>query len=87
MQFERDSGSMRVVNPGSVGMPYGVSDACWALLGPDVEMPRTIYDHAEAADRIRLSTWPEADTFARDHVLSVPSIAQAMSFFRSRGGR
>ena len=41
MQFQRPSGSMPVVNPGSVRMPYGVSDACWALLGPGVS--HTVY--------------------------------------------
>jgi putative phosphoesterase len=46
MQFDRTlSNGLRVVNPGSVGMPYeGAPGAYWALLGPDVELRRTEYD-------------------------------------------
>jgi putative phosphoesterase len=36
---------LRIVNPGSVGMPYeGRRGGFWALLGPDVEMRHTEYD-------------------------------------------
>jgi predicted phosphodiesterase len=46
MQFDRTLPSgLRVVNAGSVGMPYErVAAAYWALLGPDVELRRTAYD-------------------------------------------
>ena len=46
MQYDRVlSSGLRVVNPGSVGMPYeGRPGAFWALLGPDVEFRRTEYD-------------------------------------------
>jgi hypothetical protein len=33
-----------------------------------------------------MSSWPEAAGFARDNVLSVPSVDQAMDFFRKHGG-
>jgi putative phosphoesterase len=50
VQFDRRvPGAPRLVNAGSVGMPYeGDSDARWALLGPGVELRRTRYD-AETA--------------------------------------
>jgi predicted phosphodiesterase len=50
VQYDRRIGHVRLVNAGSVGMPYeGVSDARWALLGPSgVELLATPYD-AEAA--------------------------------------
>jgi putative phosphoesterase len=54
MQYDRrlDEG-LRIVNPGSVGMPYeGRRGAYWALLGPDVELRRTEYDVEAAADAI-----------------------------------
>jgi predicted phosphodiesterase len=35
MQFDRSVGSIRVVNAGSVGMPWGDPGADWLLLGPD----------------------------------------------------
>jgi predicted phosphodiesterase len=46
-QFDRRVGDHRVVNAGSVGMPYeGEAAAFWLLLGPDVELRRTDYDIA-----------------------------------------
>ena len=50
VQFDRRLPSgKRVVNPGSVGLPYEHAvGAFWALLGPDVEMRCTWYD-AESA--------------------------------------
>jgi predicted phosphodiesterase len=53
-QFDRQLGPWRVVNAGSVGLPYeGRAGAYWLLLGPDVEQRRTDYDvdHAIAAMR------------------------------------
>jgi putative phosphoesterase len=86
MQFDRTVGSVRIVNPGSVGMAYGEPGAHWALLGPRVEFRRTNYNREAAAVRIRESSWPGAEDFARDNVLSVPSIDEAMEFFRKNGG-
>lgn len=34
MQFDRMIGATRVVNAGSVGMPFGEPGAYWLLLGP-----------------------------------------------------
>jgi putative phosphoesterase len=46
-QFDLRAGDHRVLNAGSVGMPYeGVAAAFWLLLGPDVEPRRTDYDVA-----------------------------------------
>lgn len=86
MQFDRMVGRLRVVNPGSVGMPYGEPGAYWALLGPGVEFRRTAYDLEAAAARMRLGGSPSADEFARDNVMSVPSVEDALAFFRAHGG-
>jgi putative phosphoesterase len=49
VQFDRRVAGRRLVNAGSVGMPYeGRTAAFWALLGPDVELRSTDYD-VEAA--------------------------------------
>jgi predicted phosphodiesterase len=46
-QFDLRAGEHRVLNAGSVGMPYeGEAAAFWLLLGPGVEMRRTGYDVA-----------------------------------------
>ena len=86
MQFDRRLDRVRIVNPGSVGMPYGEPGAFWALFGPDIDFRRTDYDRESAAARIRESSWPGAAVFAHDNVLSVPSAAEAMDFFRKAGG-
>jgi len=73
-------GRTRVVNAGSVGMPFGDSGAFWALLGPDVELRRTIYDLARAAELIRGTTYPEAEEAARS-ILQPPSEAEMLETF------
>jgi predicted phosphodiesterase len=82
MQFDRAVDRLRLVNPGSVGMPYGEPGAYWAMLGPDVEMRRTDYDREQAAARMGAKGSADAVQFARDNVLKVPSIEQAMAFMR-----
>jgi putative phosphoesterase len=64
LQFDRRVDAFRSVNPGSVGMAYGSAPgfACWALLGPDVELMRTPFDVDETARRYRASGDPLAET-------------------------
>jgi predicted phosphodiesterase len=81
MQFDRLAAGHRVVNSGSVGMPYGSPGACWALLGPGVELRQTRYDPAGAADRIRASGYPEADQWAAEYVLRHYSDGEALAAF------
>ena len=89
VQYDRRAGDFRIVNPGSVGMPYEDAGpgAYWALLGPDVELRRTTYDLQAAAERIRIGGWEQAADFAREHVLSVPSGTQATDYFEGVAGR
>jgi len=86
MAFDRRHGPVRLVNPGSVGMPYGETGAHWALLGPDVAFRREDYDLEAAAALIGRSMWPEAAGFARENVLKVPSVEEAMEFLAAHGG-
>ncbi len=53
MQFDRMVGNVRVLNAGSVGMPFGQTGAHWLLIESDVNFQRTRYDLAEASNRIR----------------------------------
>jgi predicted phosphodiesterase len=73
MQFDRTVGTARIVNAGSVGMPYGEPGAYWLLLGPDVQLRRTPYDLAGAGERIRATDYPQAWAFAAHNVLQPPS--------------
>jgi hypothetical protein len=86
MGFDRMVGNVRLINPGSVGMPYGDPGAHWALLGADVSLRCTVYDVQAAAERISKSAWPGAEEFARGNVLSVPSAEDAFEFFAAHGG-
>jgi|SRR3954469_6015783 len=81
MQFDRTIGTMRVVNAGSVGMPFGEPGADWLLLGPGVEPRRTRYDLEAAAAHIRATDYPEAQDFAARSVLHPPSEAEMLDAF------
>lgn len=82
MQFDRPIGNIRVVNAGSVGMPFGKPGAYWLLLGPDVLLRHTRYDLVEAAARIRATTYPQASEFAAHNVLQPPSEEAMLQAFR-----
>jgi predicted phosphodiesterase len=81
MQFDRMVGSTRVVNAGSVGMPFGEPGADWLLLGPEIQFLHTNYDLAEAAGRIRNSNYPQAQEFAANNILQPPSEAEMLKAF------
>jgi predicted phosphodiesterase len=81
MQFDRKIGTIRVVNAGSVGMPFGEPGAYWLLLGPDVQLRHTPYDLTEAAERIRDTNYPQAPDFAAHNVLQPPSEGEMLKVF------
>ena len=81
MQFDRRLRSLRIINAGSVGMPYGAPGAHWLRLGPSVEMQRTEYDLGEAAAAVRSTDYPQAESFAMRHVLSPPSEGEMLRAF------
>ncbi|HEY1367424.1 MAG TPA: metallophosphoesterase family protein [Gaiellaceae bacterium] len=59
-QFDRVVDGWRLVNAGSVGMPYeGRPGAYWTLFGPDVEPRRTEYDVEAAARGIEALGYPD----------------------------
>lgn len=66
MQFDRMIGGTRVVNAGSVGMPFGEPGAYWVALGPEVQLRHTPYNLGQAAERVRATSYPQASEFARD---------------------
>lgn len=81
MQFDRKVGGVRVVNAGSVGMPFGQPGAYWALLGPDVGLCRTPYELANAAEQVLLSEYPGAEDFARRSILQPPSESEVLAVY------
>jgi putative phosphoesterase len=81
MQFDRTVNGIRVVNAGSVGMPFGQPGAYWLLLDSDVHLWCTPYDLADAAQRIRATTYPDAEGFATRQVLNPPSAEEMLDVF------
>jgi putative phosphoesterase len=73
MQFDRMIGATRVVNAGSVGMPFDAPGAYWLLLGPGIELRKTSYDLEKAANRVRLTEYPQSEVFAANSILDPPS--------------
>jgi predicted phosphodiesterase len=62
VSYDRRVGDVRLVGPGSVGRPYeGKRGARWAVLGPDVDLRETQYDHEAAAARYRASGIPDVE--------------------------
>jgi predicted phosphodiesterase len=62
VSYDRMVDGTRLLNPGSVGLPYeGRAGAYWALLGPAVEHRRTEYDLDDAERRFRADENPFAD--------------------------
>jgi hypothetical protein len=81
MQFDRTIGKVRVVNAGSVGMPFGEPGAYWLLLGPNIQFQRTAYDLAKAAERIRATNYPQAQDFAARKILKPSSEREMLEAF------
>ena len=63
MQFDRMVGKTRVVNAGSVGMPFGPPGADWLLLGPGIDLRHTQYDRDSARRLIATTKFPNASQF------------------------
>lgn len=87
MQYDRRlSTGLRIVNPGSVGLPYeGRPGAYWALLGPDVELRRSEYDPGAAAEAIRMLRAPVDDQLLA-YLVDPPTADEATAEFeRLRG--
>ncbi len=90
MPFVRLTQGLLVVNPGSVGMPYGRPGAHWALLGPGdgVALRRTTYDYAAACARIAAeSAFPGAAEWAEEYVHARNSAEDALAAFGPLDGR
>ncbi|HYE88457.1 MAG TPA: metallophosphoesterase family protein [Vicinamibacterales bacterium] len=73
IQFDRVIGRTRVVNAGSVGMPFQDPAAYWLLLDGRVDLRATKYDLPAAASRVRQTAYPQAEHFAANNILSAPN--------------
>ncbi len=81
MQFDRMVGEVRVINAGSVGMPFGEPGAYWLLLGPDIELRHTRFDLETATKRLLATDYPQVQQFVANSVLRPPSEAETLAAF------
>jgi putative phosphoesterase len=89
VQFDRQvAGAPRLVNAGSVGMPYeGDADARWLLLGPDVAFRRTTYDVDSAIRTILTTEMPRAERLVDNALRGKIGPEEAVRTFESRRKR
>jgi putative phosphoesterase len=82
MQFDRDVGGTRVVNAGSVGMPYGEPGAYWLMIdGAELELCRTPYDLERAAARVLATDYPQARDFVEHDLLRPRAESEVLELF------
>lgn len=89
MPFIRLVDRRLVVNPGSIGMPYGRPGGHWALLRAGaVTLHRTPIDiEATCARVVAESTYPNSQEWADYFVRATASDAEALTTFAARDGR
>jgi len=88
VQYDRRVGSARLVNAGSVGMPYeGSPDARWAILEDgNVELVATAYDQEAALARLERAGFPLFERWLVGPLRGEISAEEATASFESRRG-
>jgi len=88
VQYDRRVGSVRLVNTGSVGMPYeGSGDARWALLDDDgLELLTTAYDTEAALETLERAGFPLFRQWLVNPLRGEVSAEEATASFESRRG-
>ena len=81
MQFDRSFVGIRILNAGSVGMPYGEPGAYWLLFDSAVQFRCTQYDFAQAARRVEETEFPGARAFANNQILCPPTESSMLDAF------
>jgi predicted phosphodiesterase len=89
MPFARLVDRRWVVNPGSVGMPYGRAGGSWALLRDgQISLRHTKIDvDAVCAEVVARSGYPDRESWVDEYVRSANSDADALQAFGPRDGR
>jgi predicted phosphodiesterase len=86
VQYDRRlPGAPRLVNAGSVGLPYqGRAGAFWALLGSRVELRQTLYDVDAALASLASCGFPSAAEIFGDSLRGAASAESATAYFKSK---
>jgi predicted phosphodiesterase len=85
-QFDRRVLGKRLVNAGSVGLPYeGVAAAFWLVVdGDEVELRRTGYDVTAAVARMRAADFTELDALLPESLLEPTDPDKVTEFFEGQ---
>jgi putative phosphoesterase len=88
-QFDRRVGRHRLVNAGSVGLPYeGDAAAFWAVLdGGHVELQRTPYDVGAAVERLHATGYPGLGDFIQESLVEPMPRDEVIAHFERMAGR
>jgi predicted phosphodiesterase len=81
MPFVRLADRRLIVNPGSVGMPYGRPGAHWAVLGPGVDLRVTRYDVAAACATLARCGYPGIEPWLDAYVRHTAGDLAALTAF------
>lgn len=89
MPFVRLAGGRLVINPGSVGMPYGRKHPSWVILSQGkVTLGSTATNPTDVARRILgASRFPGVNEWVQDYVFAAPPDIDAMEAFGPMDGR
>jgi putative phosphoesterase len=84
VSYDRTVDGIRLLSPGSVGLPYeGAPGAYWALLGPNVDLRRTDYDVEAAIARMRETDDPSAEQIV-ELMVNVPTREESIAYAEER---
>ncbi len=87
-QFDRRLERHRVINAGSVGMPYeGRAGAYWALLGPKVQLRRSEYDLRQGLERLRAGGFADLDEMVKESLVQPADADWVAQFFERQAER
>jgi predicted phosphodiesterase len=82
MQFDRRVAEHRIINAGSVGMPFaGPPGVYWLMLADGIQLRRTDYDFEATAAQFRRTAFPLVESMAVRYVLSPPTEAESLQMF------
>jgi putative phosphoesterase len=82
VRYDRRAAGFRIVNPGSVGLPYETQPgAYWAILGPGVEHRRTKYDYDAMINAARALDFPRLDDLVQSSLVEPIGPDAATEYF------
>ncbi|HEV3311263.1 MAG TPA: metallophosphoesterase family protein [Chloroflexota bacterium] len=87
-QFDLRFGDKRVLNAGSVGMPYeGRRAAFWLVLDKEPNMRVTEYDVVSALDNFRDTDYPGVDDMFQESLIEPDDPDKVARFFEDNAGK